>query len=201
MAYIAEKPNIVPPIEELRAKIPGWGVDLDPSVRPAVPKEQFNPRATGAHWEFPEAQPENYPRERSPEHAILTPVFGTVCPPKGISGVVRRYAYRLSEGRLAHWLLLVVADRIDLVESRIGALLKGRPDNLLQEAGLKAEVKRHGLRARVGRRRADVKHLPIEVIAFALPRVVLAGAVLSFVQRSLKTRRRRQRRSWRALLS
>jgi hypothetical protein len=35
-----------------------------------------------------------WPRERSIEHEFLTPVFGTSTPPRGLSGVVRRYAYR-----------------------------------------------------------------------------------------------------------
>ena len=72
--------------DQLRARIPGWGVDLDPKDRPSVPKERFDPSATGAHWDFPERQPEKWPRERSIEHKFLTPVFGTCCPPKGLSG-------------------------------------------------------------------------------------------------------------------
>jgi hypothetical protein len=50
------------------------------------------------------------PRERSIEHAMLPPVFGTTCPPKGLSGVIRRHAYaKYSEARAAHWLLLLAA--------------------------------------------------------------------------------------------
>ena len=37
MAYSAEKPPLATPIEELRNRIPGWGVDLDPKDRPSVP--------------------------------------------------------------------------------------------------------------------------------------------------------------------
>jgi hypothetical protein len=111
-------------------------VDLDPKDRPAVPKEKFNPGATGAHWNFPERQPAKWPREKSPEHAFLTPVFGTACPPKGLSGLIRRYAYRFSEGRTLHWLLLMGADRVDVVESRLQALLSGRPDSRILETGV-----------------------------------------------------------------
>ena len=75
---------------------------------PSVPQERFDPDATGAHWDFPERQPEKWPRERSIEHKFLTPVFGTSCPPKGLSGAIRKLAYRrYSEGRAAHWLLLL----------------------------------------------------------------------------------------------
>ena len=60
-----------------RTDIPGWGVDLDYEDRPAVPMEDFDPGATNAHWDFPELQPEKWPREMSPEHGVLPPVFGT----------------------------------------------------------------------------------------------------------------------------
>src|SRR3954452_23206855 len=90
--YTADKPPLPESIESLRARIPGWGADLDPKDRPSVPKEQFPPDLTGAHWEFPERQPEKWPRERSIEHKFLTPVFGTSCPPKGLSGVIRKYS-------------------------------------------------------------------------------------------------------------
>src|ERR1700712_5798467 len=118
MVYTAEHPP-VPDSNELRARIPGWGADLDPADRPSVPQERFDPDLAGAHWEVPEQQPEKWPRERSIEHATLTPVFGTSCPPKGLSGVMRKRAYRrYSEARAAHWLLLLAADRVDVIASR-----------------------------------------------------------------------------------
>jgi len=58
VAYTADKPPLAESSEQLRARIPGWGADLDPADRPAVPRERFDPGATGAHWEFPERQPE-----------------------------------------------------------------------------------------------------------------------------------------------
>src|ERR1700709_60202 len=139
MTYTPEKPPLAETSEQLRARIPGWGVDLDPKDRPAVPREQFMRDLTGAHWEFPDRQTERWPRERSIEHKFLTPVFGTSCPPRGLSGVVRRYAYRrFSEGRAAHWLLLIAADRIDVRESRVRALLHLHPDLALTETGVRA---------------------------------------------------------------
>src|SRR3954453_14345228 len=104
MVYTAQKPPLPESPEELRARIPGWGVDLDPKDRPSSPKLQDREDLTGAHWDFPDRQPETVPRERSIEHAFLTPVFGTTAPLKGLSGVIRRYSYaRFSEGRAAHW--------------------------------------------------------------------------------------------------
>lgn len=177
MAYTAEKPKIAHDTAELRSRIPGWGVDLNPKDRPAVPKEKFNPGGTGAHWDFPERQPERWPRERSPEHKFLTPVFGTACPPKGLSGVIRRYAYRFSEGRAAHWLLLLGADRIDVLESRMKGLLTGRPDNPITESGLPSEIKRHGLRSRLGRHRADLKHQPVDPMIMIASWLIVGTAV------------------------
>src|ERR1700712_707987 len=145
MVYTAEHPP-VPDSDELRARIPGWGADLDPKDRPAVPRMKFDPSATGAHWEFPEQQVEKQPRERSIEHARLPPVFGTSTPPSGLSGVVRRYAYRYSEARAAHWLLLLAADRVNAIESHAASFLTLRPDNPFTETGGKREFTHPGYR-------------------------------------------------------
>jgi hypothetical protein len=177
MTYTADKPELPETSDELRARIPGWGVDLDPADRPAVPRERFAPGETGAHWDFPDRQPEQWDRERSIEHAMLPPVFGTACPPKGLSGVVRRQAYaRYSEARAAHWLLLMAGDRIDAVESRVRSLFTRRPDNLLTETGLRSEISRHGISSRLGRRRADVGHHALDPVIVAAP--WLAGGYL-----------------------
>ncbi|PZR52563.1 hypothetical protein DNL40_11485 [Xylanimonas oleitrophica] len=177
--------------EELRARIPGWGVDLDPADRPSVPRLRFDPDATGAHWDFPARQPEERPRERSIEHAMLTPAFGTAQPLHGLSGAVRRLAYqRFSEGRAAHWLLLMAGDRVDVAESRVTALLRGRPDNLVAETGVRAEVSRHGWSSRVGARRTDVKHQALDPLIVAGPWVLGGAAVFAVVRRIVRARRR-----------
>jgi hypothetical protein len=180
MPYTAQKPKLVPSRDVLERIIPDWGVDLDPANRPAIPKEHFDPQATGAHWDFPERQVPHYAREKSTEQKSLTPVFGTACPPKGLSGVIRRVAYRFSEGRLSHWLLLVFADRVDVAESTVGAILRGRPDNPITEIGLGAEIKRHGLRSRRGQHRTDLAQLPVDVLYFAARGIAL-GAVFAAV--------------------
>src|ERR671921_1000976 len=111
IAYVPDAPRMRETPEQLRARIPGWGADLDPADRPSHPKLDYAPDTTGAHWDFPERQPEKWPRERSIEHAFVTPVFGTAQPPTGLSGAIRKFSYaRYSEGRAAHWLLLVLAD-------------------------------------------------------------------------------------------
>jgi hypothetical protein len=176
MAYTPHKPPRAESSEQLRARIPGWGADLDPKDRPSVPKLQFQEDLTGAHWEFPERQPEKEPRERSIEHAFLTPVFGTAQPLSGLSGVIRRYSYaRYSEGRLAHWLLLVVADRVDAMEHHVRSFATLRPDNPITQTGIQSEFTHSGLASRRGR--VDVRHQALDPVIVAGP--WLAGAVLA----------------------
>ncbi len=177
MAYTADKPALAESSADLRARIPGWGVDLDPKDRPSVPRERFDPELSGAHWDFPERQPEKWPRERSMEHKFLTPVFGTSCPPKGLSGMMRKYAYnRFSEARAAHWLILVAADRVDALGSHLRSFLTLRPDNPITETGVLSEFSHHGIASRVGKKRADSVHQPLDAVIIAGP-WVLAGGV------------------------
>jgi hypothetical protein len=178
MAYTPHKPPLAEPIEALRARIPGWGADLDPKDRPSVPKLKFQEDLTGAHWEFPERQPEKWPRERSIEHRFLPPVFGTACPPRGLSGVIRRYSYaEYSDGRAAHWLLLMAADRVDAWENHLRSFVTLRPDNPITETGVRSEFTHHGLKSRIGTKRADLVHQPLDPIIIVGPWLAAAGAV------------------------
>jgi hypothetical protein len=170
VTYTADKPPLPETSEQLRARIPGWGADLDPKDRPSVPKLQFHPDLTGAHWDFPDRQQEIWPRERSIEHQFLTPVFGTSCPPKALSGVMRKFAYRrYSEARAAHWLILLAADRVDAWESHLSSFLTLHPDNPVTETGVLSEFKYHGLSSRVGKNRADTVHHVLDTVVVAAP--------------------------------
>ncbi|EMY35127.1 hypothetical protein D477_006076 [Arthrobacter crystallopoietes BAB-32] len=190
MPYRAEKPGQRPSADELRARIPGWGADLDPKDRPAVPKERFDPAASGAHWDFPERQPEKWPRERSIEHQTLPPVFGTSAPPKGLSGALRKLAYRkYSEGRAAHWLILIAADRVDAVESHLRSFATLRPDNPITETGVLSEFSNKGLSSRTGSKRADVNHQWLDPVIVAGPWLLAGGAAVAIL-RTLTNRRR-----------
>jgi hypothetical protein len=186
VAYTREKPRIALTSEELRRTVPGWGVDLNPANRPSYPKEAV--LDTGAHWDFPERQPVHGFREKSTEHRFVTPVFGTAQPLRGLSGVIRRYAYTLSEGRTAHWLLLVIGDRVDVLESRLKGVLSGRPDNPILETGVLSELKHQAYRTRFGQHRADLKHQPLDLLLWAAPYAALAGGVYMAV-RGLRRRR------------
>jgi hypothetical protein len=188
MAYTPHKPPLAEPIEALRARIPGWGADLDPKDRPSVPKLKFQEDLTGAHWEFPERQPEKWPRERSIEHRFLPPVFGTACPPRGLSGVIRRYSYaKYSEGRAAHWLLLMAADRVDAWENHLRSFVTLRPDNPITETGVRSEFTHHGLKSRIGTKRADLVHQPLDPIIIVGPWLAAAGAVYAGARRLVRS--------------
>jgi hypothetical protein len=114
--YTPERP-VTPSRDELRQRIPGWGVDLDPADRPSFPREREPDPALDAI----ECQPGGEGRERSIEHVAMPAVFGTRQPLRGLSGAMRRVAYgRYSEARAAHWLLLMAADRVDVLEHRLG---------------------------------------------------------------------------------
>jgi len=184
MTYTPHKPPLAESSDELRARIPGWGADLDPADRPSVPRERFDPTFSGAHWEYPEEQPEKWPRERSVEHTQLPPVFGTTCPPKGLSGAVRKVAYaKYSEGQAAHWLLLIAADRVDTVEHALRSFLTLRPDNPITQTGVRAEVTHHGVRSRLGHNRADVKHHWMDPLIVGAPWFATVTAITLAVRR------------------
>ncbi len=189
MPYTPHMPPRRETADQLRARIPGWGLDLDPKDRPSVPKLQFQEGLTGAHWgETPDQQPEKWPRDRSIEHARLTPVFGTSCPPRGLSGIIRKFSYaRYSEGRAAHWLLLVLADRIDAWESHLRSFATLRPDNPITQTGVRSELTHGGVRSRLGTKRADLAHLPLDPILVAGPWVVAAAVAAAGARRLVRT--------------
>ena len=188
-AYVKDKRPPRETSDQLRARIPGWGVDLDPADRPSYPKLQYSPDSTGAHWEVPDRQPEKWPRERSIEHAFLTPVFGTAQPLKGLSGAIRKLSYaRFSEARLAHWLLLVAADRVDAGEEHLRSFVTTRPDNPITKTGVRAELTHRGLSSRRGR--VDVRHQVLDPVIVAGPWVAAAWAATTGVRTLVRAVRR-----------
>lgn len=182
MPYTPNRPVTAPTAEELRARIPGWGADLDPADRPSVPKERFDPDATGAHWDAPDRQPADPRRERSIEHAHLTAVYGTAQPLHGVSGAIRRVAYaRFSEGRVSHWLLLVLGDRVEATAAHVRSLFTLRPDNPITQTGILAEPRLRPIASRRGR--SDLRHTWIDPILVAGPWLVGGWLVLRLGRR------------------
>ena len=99
-----------------RSAIPGWGADLDPSHRPAVPMERIPPRLDNPPPGPPTQQVQQVEVLHSIERPGITPVFGSTLPPRGLSGWLRRRAFRRSESDIRHWMLLLAADRINVIE-------------------------------------------------------------------------------------
>lgn len=118
----------------------GWGVDVDPANNPTYPmRDRSCPEERGYSWERPVQQPVDIEVLHSNERPDVTAVFGTSTPPSGLSGLIRRYAFRYSESMNMHWLPLVVADRVNMVEGLLSDLGHGRLPNVFKEAGWGAQ--------------------------------------------------------------
>lgn len=127
--------------QEKFAHIKGWGADLDPADRPAYPKERTPLRLDPpVRWEEPEPQTRHVEVLLSKERDAMTPVFGSPQPPRGVSGSVRRFAFGYSENDLRHWLLLLLADRIDVGEGLVEDLSRGHVPRIYAEMGGRAEL-------------------------------------------------------------
>ncbi len=98
------------------AHIPGWGSDLERENRPAVPMERTPPRLDVPWSNPPPAQPMTVEVLKSVERPEHSCTFGTRLPPKGLSGMIRRAAFKRSENDIGHWLMLIAADRVNVVE-------------------------------------------------------------------------------------
>jgi hypothetical protein len=100
-----------------------WGVDRELSRRPGAPLmrppepwpnarrviERMDPTLSAV---FKHGRPN---RE-------WPPVFGTTCPPKGLSGLIRKWAASFPDHKPQHWLLKLLGDRVDSAEHRFKKL-------------------------------------------------------------------------------
>ena len=158
-----------PPIEDLQ-RIPGWGSDLDRKNRPAVPMERTPPRFIHVPEGQPVQQAQTVEVFCSPERPGITPIFGTAEPPKWVSGAIRRVAYKLPENDLRHWLMLLAADRVNMVEGIVEDLAHGHIPNVLGEMGIRAEL----------------RHNPAGLVRKALITAAVVGGIMA-----LRNRQRR----------
>jgi hypothetical protein len=122
--------------------IPGWGIDADPENEPTYPYKTY----TGddhnrLNYKRPVQQEINIEKLHSNERPSVSAVFGTTCPPSGVSGMLRRYAFTFSEGQWRHWLTLILADRVNVVEGIVEDISKGIVPNIFAEKGWQAEWK------------------------------------------------------------
>ena len=119
--------------------IPGWGVDADPQNDPTYPYRRREKDDHDPQWERPPLQQSDVEILQSIEHRRTPAVFGTSTPPSGLSGVIRRGAFKYSESHWFHWLLLMGADRINVVEGVIEDLARGKVPNIPAEMGIRSE--------------------------------------------------------------
>jgi hypothetical protein len=122
--------------------IKGWGVDANPSDNPNSPIKLY----TGddhqrLDWQRPPLQPVTVEILQSVEHARTPAVFGTTLPPSGLSGALRRVAFKYNESEYGHWLNLLLADRINVVEGIVDDLRHFHIPNIGIERGMKADWK------------------------------------------------------------
>lgn len=154
--------------------IKGWGIDADPENEPTYPMKKY----TGddhrqLNYEKPVQQPVDIEVLHSNERPGVTAVYGTAVPPSGLSGAIRRYAFRYSEGSFGHWIPLILADRINVVEGIIDDLRHGHIPNIFAERGWKAEW----------------KHNPRRLIKKVAVGVIITTAVITLLYRKSRSRK------------
>ncbi|WP_210526147.1 hypothetical protein [Rubellimicrobium arenae] len=124
------------------ATVTGWGVDADPRNDPTYPiRERSGDPGPGKVWDRPTQQHPQVEVLRSIEHNRLPAVVGTSTPPSGLSGMMRRAAFHYSESDWTHWLMLLGADRVNMVEGIVTDLARGKVPNIPAEMGVRAAWK------------------------------------------------------------
>jgi hypothetical protein len=128
------------PQHDQHPQVDGWASDADRDNEPTYPmRTRTGEEHEGYSWERPEQQRSTAEVLHSNERPNLTAVYGATNPPSGLSGMLRRWAFRYGEGVYAHWILLIVADRVNMVEGVLDDLRHFRVPNIVKETGMKAE--------------------------------------------------------------
>ncbi len=149
----------------IHSEIKGWGIDADPKNDPTYPiKKRTDGEHAGYQWERPAQQPITVEVLHSNERPNVTAAFGTGEPPSGLSGKIRRFAFKYSESSYGHWLPLMLADRVSIAEGIIADIRRGHVPNFFSERGWKAEW------------RYNRRSLAVRILAGAA--LVAAGAYL-----------------------
>ena len=121
--------------------VTGWGVDANPENDPTYPyRDRSNDDGLMQNWQKPTPQQSDTEILQSIEYTRRPAVFGTSTPPRGVSGMIRRVAFRWSESNWLHWLMLMGADRINVVEGVVEDIGRGKLPNIPAEMGIKSEL-------------------------------------------------------------
>lgn len=114
----------------------GWGIDANPHNDPTYPmKEKGVLHQRNTVWERPELQNAAVEVLKSTERPNASAVVGESTPPSGLSGMIRRWAYKHSENEFKHWLPLIFADRVNVWEGLAQDLAAGKLPNIFRERG------------------------------------------------------------------
>ena len=148
--------------------IKGWGIDQNPDDLPASPmKHRTENDNKGMIWERPAQQPAMVEILHSNERPNLPAVFGTPVPPSGVSGRIRRFAFKYSESHALHWLTLLLADRVQMFEAVADDFKSGHVPDLFSEFGGHAEL----------------KHNPVGLAKKAACGIAIAALVVTLLRR------------------
>jgi hypothetical protein len=112
-----------------------WAIDENVENDPTYPMRNRK------HTQVPSRPEQQIARVeilQSIERPHYSAVFGETVPPSGLSGQLRRYAFQHSESRYRHWLPLLLADRINVVEELVKDVKNGHIPNLFVEMGGRA---------------------------------------------------------------
>lgn len=105
---------------------------------------------------------------------------------------MRRYSYdTYSEGQAAHWLLLVLGDRIDSTTAHVKSLVSLRPDDPITQSGILGERGHKPISSRFGRGRADLKHMWLDPIIVVGPWLLAGTLVFALGRAVVRPARRR----------
>ena len=106
-----------------RHDIVGWGADADFADRPGYPQHVSPPRPMGHGTPGTPAQQTLGTPSVPSRFRRTTEVYGTAIPARGLSGLIRRFAYTIPDYKASRWAMLLFADRVDVLEHSPGKLL------------------------------------------------------------------------------
>jgi len=162
------------------SNLPGWGIDADPKNDPTYPMRHRELEDTKRYdWKRPTQQPIDRETLHSIERPNQTAVIGNSVPPTGLSGMIRRFAFKYSENHYGHWLPLLLADRVNVVEGIIDDLAHGHVPNIFAEKGYKAEW----------------KHSPQTLVLKLAAAAVVVGGVVALIATSGNGKKRPVKRA------
>lgn len=170
--------------------IPGWGIDADPKNDPTYPmRDRSKDDHTGASGGVrPTLQVPDLEVLKSIERPTPSAVIGDSVEPMGLSGMIRRFAFQFSENQYPHWLPLVMADKINVVEGIIDDLLHGKVPNIYAEKGYGASWKHD--------RQGQLVKLAVGVVAVAGVVALLASSGKGEKKRKKKRDRQQPKESY-----